>query len=75
MTDTPKKLTSPVLEATQAEFKAVADVYQGKVLKDLEAASIVKLKYEGVLEYLEKKAKTELKRLQEAEAKKTADTK
>lgn len=75
MTDTPKKLTSPVLEAIQAEFKTIAEIYQGKILKDLEAASMMKLKYEGVLEYLENKGKTETKRLQEAEAKKTADTK
>ena len=75
MSDKPKALTSPVLENLQAEFKTIADIYQNKVLKELETASMMKLKYEGVLEYLENKSKAELKRLQDAEAKKLAEAK
>lgn len=63
------KLTSPALESLQQEFNVLAEQYK-KVLADLEKVSILKLKYEGTLEYIEKKAKTELERLQkEAEAK------
>ena len=36
---------------------------------------MMKLKYEGVLEYIENKLKAELKHLQDAEAKKPADGK
>ncbi len=75
MNDTPKKLTSPVLDALQAEFNSMAEIYKTKVLKDLERASMMKLKYEGVLEYIENKLKAELKHLQDAEAKKPADGK
>ena len=73
MAEEKPKLTSPVLEALQQEFRTVAEEYK-KTLADLEKVTILKLKYEGVLEYTEKKAKAEMERLQQEEAKKNKPT-